>query len=131
MSAGQLNNCVFCDLNLTRIIHRDDLITVFWDGYPVSPGYALIIPNRHVVSGEDLKDGECGALVAGIAHAKKAITAEHSPDGYNIGINDGVAAGQTVMHLHVHIIPRYTGDSADPRGGIRLIFPDKTRYWEQ
>lgn len=70
------------------------------------------------------------ALLNGIEQAKALIDKELSPDGYNIGINDGEAAGQTIEHLHIHLIPRYKGDSPDPRGGIRWIFPEKAKYWE-
>ena len=69
-------------------------------------------------------------LIKIIEKAKALIDKKLNPDGYNIGINDGAAAGQTINHLHIHVIPRYKGDSEDPRGGIRWIFPDKAPYWE-
>lgn len=64
-----------------------------------------------------------------LARLHEAVLTERRPDGFNIGINDGAAAGQTVMHLHIHLIPRYEGDATDPRGGVRWIFPDKADYW--
>ena len=69
------------------------------------------------------------AIVRAIAIARREIETRHKPDGYNVGFNSGEAAGQTVFHLHMHVIPRYRGDMADPRGGIRLVVPSKARYW--
>jgi len=99
------------------------------DGYPVSRGHTLIIPKRHVGSFFELETAEHDDILLMIQEAKKRLDADYSPDGYNIGINDGPAAGQTVPHLHIHIIPRYEGDQDDPRGGVRWIFPDKADYW--
>ncbi len=120
--------CPFCSLPPSRIISEDSLTLVIRDGYPVSPGHSLIIPKRHIVSFFDLKDDERISLFHRLTEAKTALDAEFKPDGYNIGINEGAAAGQTVLHLHVHLIPRYRGDRTDPRGGVRWIFPDKASY---
>jgi diadenosine tetraphosphate (Ap4A) HIT family hydrolase len=73
---------------------------------------------------------EQAALFEVLAAARKQLQDDLRPDGFNIGINDGAAAGQTVMHLHIHLIPRYAGDQPDPRGGVRWIFPDKAAYWK-
>ena len=99
------------------------------DAFPVSPGHTLLLPRRHVGSLFDLTVVEWVELGQLLAQVRTALQAEFRPDGFNVGINDGTAAGQTVMHLHVHLIPRYRGDRPDPRGGIRWIFPDKARYW--
>ena len=99
------------------------------DAFPVSPGHTLVIPLRHVGSFLELGDDERTALLALLDEAKGQLDAEFQPAGYNVGINDGAAAGQTVSHLHIHLIPRYAGDQADPRGGVRWIFPDKADYW--
>lgn len=103
----------------------------FWirDGYPVSPGHSLIIPRRHVGSFFEITPDERLALLELLDHAKATLAAELSPDGWNIGINDGPAAGQTVPHLHIHLIPRYQGDLPDPRGGVRWVIPHKADYW--
>ena len=101
------------------------------DGYPVSQGHTLIIPRRHVQSLFDCSTEERQALLALLDQAKAQLDAEFHPDGYNIGINHGEAAGQTVMHLHIHLIPRYKGDKDDPRGGVRWIFPDRAAYWHK
>ena len=95
----------------------------------MSAGHSLIIPRRHVASFVEATLEERNAIFELLGHAKTGIDKEHRPDGYNIGINDGAAAGQTVMHLHVHLIPRYRGDTADARGGVRGIFPGKAAYW--
>ena len=104
---------------------------VFRDGFPVSPGHTLVTPKRHVGSFFDLTPEEREAILALIDEAKKGVDAEFAPDGYNIGINDGQAAGQTVPHLHIHLIPRYKNDQQDPRGGVRWIFPAKADYWSK
>ena len=122
--------CPFCTLSEDRIISESDYSVTIRDGYPVSEGHTLIIPKRHVESFFELHAIEKAAILQGLDVAKEQLDEELSPDGYNIGINDGEAAGQTVMHLHVHLIPRYKGDTSDPRGGVRWIFPDKARYWK-
>ena len=99
------------------------------DAFPISPGHCLIIPTRHIGSFFDLSPDEREDLMSLLANAKANVEAEFKPDGYNIGINDGPAAGQTVPHLHIHLIPRYKGDIPDPRGGVRWIIPDKADYW--
>ena len=101
------------------------------DAFPISPGHKLIISKRHVGSFFDLSSDEREDLMSLLASAKANVEAEFKPDGYNIGINDGPAAGQTVPHLHIHLIPRYKGDLPDPRGGVRWIIPDKADYWSQ
>jgi diadenosine tetraphosphate (Ap4A) HIT family hydrolase len=99
------------------------------DGYPVSPGHTLLIPKRHTGSFFELSPPERSDLLALLDRAKLVLDKEFQPQGYNIGINDGAAAGQTVPHLHVHLIPRYDGDMPDPRGGVRWVIPDKAKYW--
>jgi diadenosine tetraphosphate (Ap4A) HIT family hydrolase len=123
--------CPFCTLAPQRILIENEFGIVFRDAYPISPGHTLVIPRRHTGSLFDLDDSERHALLSLVDQAKKGIDAEFQPDGYNLGINDGPAAGQTVPHLHVHLIPRYQGDRQDPRGGVRWIFPDKADYWSK
>jgi diadenosine tetraphosphate (Ap4A) HIT family hydrolase len=121
--------CPFCTLPTERIVVSNLHGVVIRDGFPVSPGHTLIIPRRHVGSFFDIDATERDALMALLGEAKRRLDREFSPDGYNIGINDGAAAGQTVPHLHIHLIPRYSGDRADPRGGVRWIIPEKADYW--
>jgi diadenosine tetraphosphate (Ap4A) HIT family hydrolase len=123
-------SCPFCSLDRDRIISESDYTLTIRDGFPVSQGHTLIIPKRHVQSFFELQAIEKAAVLQALDEAKEALDKEFKPDGYNIGINDGEAAGQTVMHLHVHLIPRYKGDTEDPRGGIRHVFPQKAKYWK-
>ena len=120
--------CPFCDVPEARIFFRNDLVLGLWDNYPVSPGHALLIPLRHVATWFEASDAERVALFSGIDAAKLEVDKRWKPDGYNIGINCGAAAGQTVFHLHVHLIPRFAGDVSDPHGGVRFVIPDKARY---
>jgi len=99
-----------------------------WDVFPVSRGHALLIPNRHVPAWFDASPEEQAELCGGIMSVREIIDRLHSPDDYNIGINVGEAAGQTVFHLHVHVIPRYRGDMADPTGGVRHVIPQLGNY---
>jgi superfamily II DNA or RNA helicase/diadenosine tetraphosphate (Ap4A) HIT family hydrolase len=104
------------------------MILCLWDGFPVSPGHVLVTPRRHVATWFEATSQEQVSLLEGIDIAKQVIEKHHRPDGFNIGINVGEAAGQTVPHLHVHVIPRYAGDVTDPRGGVRHVIPDKGNY---
>jgi ATP adenylyltransferase len=121
-------SCPFCNLQEDRVLAQNELAIALWDGYPVSPGHALIIPRRHTRGWFDATEPEQSALLALVNTAKSVIDDRHRPDGYNIGINSGAAAGQTVFHLHVHLIPRFLGDVDDPRGGVRHVIPAKAKY---
>ena len=123
-------SCPFCTLPQERIIDSNDLALVIRDGYPVSPGHTLIIPKRHIGSWFEITPEEQSAMLDLLGRAKTVLGEEFKPDSYNIGINDGPTAGQTVPHLHMHLIPRYKGDLEDPRGGVRWIIPGKAKYWE-
>lgn len=123
--------CAFCTLPESRVIDSSQHGLVIRDGYPISPGHSLIIPRRHTGSFFDLSAEERIDLLTLLDRTKAVADAEFSPDGYNIGVNDGAAAGQTVPHLHIHLIPRYNGDCPDPRGGVRWIVPNKADYWSK
>ena len=125
------HNCPFCELDKDQIVANSSHGLAVRDGFPISPGHTLIVPRRHVASFFDLSSEEQSDLLELINDTKKLLESEFYPQGYNIGINDGPAAGQTVMHLHIHIVPRYEGDVTDPRGGIRWIFPEKANYWDK
>jgi len=120
--------CPFCTLPEQRIVLSDALGLVIRDAFPVSPGHTLIVPRRHVPSFFELDDTERIVLLDLLREARRQLQEECRPDGFNIGINDGAAAGQTVMHVHIHLIPRYAGDTRDPRGGVRWVLPDQARY---
>jgi len=96
-----------------------------WERYPVSPGHLLLIPCRHVASLFEATEEEMTGL---LQEAKAMIDEKFHPDGYNVGVNCGEAAGQTVMHLHIHLVPRYRGDMNDPRGGVRGVIPERRVY---
>jgi diadenosine tetraphosphate (Ap4A) HIT family hydrolase len=123
--------CPFCALPAGRIIHARESAVVIRDGFPVSPGHSLVIPKRHVSSFFEVTDDERNDLLSLLAEARDDLERQFRPAGYNIGINDGAAAGQTVPHLHIHLIPRYAGDRDDPRGGVRWVLPDKAAYWKK
>ena len=122
---------MFCRIPREQILIDGPLAVAARDSYPVSKGHALIIPRRHVASFFETTDEERLAMLKLLDEVKAALDKELKPDGYNIGINGGAAAGQTVMHLHIHLIPRYAGDRADPRGGVRWIIPEKAAYWSK
>ena len=121
--------CPFCTLPPERILLTSAHGVIIRDGFPISPGHTLVIPRRHVDSFFNLTADERVDLLGLLDQAKAGIDKEFKPDTYNVGINDGPAAGQTVPHLHIHLIPRYTGDVPDPLGGVRWIIPGKADYW--
>lgn len=124
--------CVFCD----RIERGDVLLSnvhaaAFHDGFPLNPGHMLIVPRRHEADFLALSPEEQASIWALVQPVRGLIeTGGAPPAGYNIGINIGEAAGQTVAHAHLHLIPRHRGDVPDPRGGVRCVVPEKARYWE-
>ncbi len=142
--------CPFCQIPPERIIAQNEYAFAIRDSFPVSPDHTLVIPRRHVGSFFETTQEEKLALLDLLDPVKSQISPSPSlpkrgdnafpplqkggeggfPAAYNIGINDGPAAGQTVPHLHIHLIPRYEGDVPDPRGGVRWVIPEKARYWE-
>ena len=120
--------CPFCTLPPERIIDENEHAVWIYDGFPLSPGHSLIIPKRHVGSFFEITTAEKIAILNLLDLAKNVVSTEHLPNAYNIGVNDGPAAGQTVPHLHVHLIPRYINDVKDPRGGVRWVIPEKAVY---
>jgi diadenosine tetraphosphate (Ap4A) HIT family hydrolase len=123
-------SCLFCEIPDSEIIINHDLCFARWDKFPVSPGHMLVIPRRHYETMFEATAEEFQAIWEVIGQAKGVIELEHQPDGYNIGVNDGQAAGQSVFHVHIHVIPRYEGDVVNPLGGVRGVLPFK-RKWEE
>jgi diadenosine tetraphosphate (Ap4A) HIT family hydrolase len=121
--------CPFCNPSPALFKFSNQLCYARDDGFPVSPGHLLIIPFRHVPDFFDLSEGERTAIFELLWVAKSKLSEALKPGGFNVGVNAGQVAGQTVMHVHLHLIPRFAGDVADPRGGIRWIVPGKARYW--
>lgn len=108
----------------------NDSAIAIYDAFPVTEGHSLIIPRRHVTSFFETNADERVDMLRLADAVKDLLVKRHHPDAFNIGINDGPAAGQTVPHVHMHLIPRYRSDECDPRGGIRWIIPDKANYWD-
>ncbi len=128
MSDSSNNACPFCALLAGRVIDSNDLALVIEDAFPVSHGHTLVVSRRHVESFFDLSSDELAAVADLLRRAKARLDERDHPDGYNVGINVGRDAGQTVMHVHVHLIPRYGGDVPAPRGGVRNVIPGKGDY---
>jgi len=125
-----MTTCPFCTIAPEKIVAQNTHTFTVRDTLPVSPGHTLIVPKRHIAGIFEAEQDEVAALWEAVQQARAQLLKEFFPDGFNIGINDGLASGQTILHLHIHIIPRYKGDMPDPRGGIRWIFPDKAVYWK-
>lgn len=102
-----------------------------WDSYPLNPGHVLVVPRRHVASWFEATAEEREEMLRLADEARRIVTERHAPDAFNLGLNDGPAAGQTVPHVHLHLIPRYAGDVGDPRGGVRWIIPERAAYWNR
>ena len=122
-------DCPFCyKISNIKPILENDLAYAFYDEFPVSQGHMLFITKRHTDNFFDITEDERIAIFNLVDDAKRLIDNEFKPDGYNLGCNIGSAAGQTVNHMHLHLIPRYNGDVLDPKGGIRAVIPDKKEY---
>lgn len=113
-----------------RVILETDAAVAFYDAYPVAAGHALVVPRLPVISLFELDSDMQAAVWEAVRLTRELLEEKYHPDGFNIGVNDGQAAGQTVPHAHVHVIPRYKGDVPDPRGGIRWVIPEKAQYWD-
>src|SRR5690606_18476268 len=118
----------FTQLLTEKIIYKDEFFFIIKDGFPVNPGHLLIISNELRIDYFDLTDEEKKHLQYTIEKAKQLVLAEYNPDGFNIGMNCGTTAGQTVFHFHCHLIPRYKGDMENPRGGVRHVIPERGNY---
>jgi diadenosine tetraphosphate (Ap4A) HIT family hydrolase len=127
MDYDPARDCIFCGLDRATLA-QTKLSKAFFDGFPVSNGHSLVIPRRHVPSIWELPEEEYADLFKLVRLVKDLIQDRFDPQGINVGANCGQAAGQTVLHAHIHIIPRYSGDVPHPRGGIRNIIPGKGNY---
>ena len=121
--------CPFCDTGALRVIAENSLAFLMWDGFPVTEGHLLAIPRRHVPDFFDLRQPERNAIQRLLQDGRKMILEGHPEvSGFNVGINSGEAAGQTIFHCHVHLIPRRVGDVENPRGGVRGVIPERRDY---
>lgn len=123
----EIGQCIFCRLN-REIIAETRLSLAVFDTFPVSKGHALVVPRRHVVTIWDMTDEEYGDAFLLVRKVKDALQARFGTDAFNVGVNCGEVAGQSVWHAHIHVIPRYPGDIPNPRGGVRNIIPAKGQY---
>lgn len=129
LEINQVQNCPFCSTDSSReIIADSDTAYAIFDKFPVNQGHALIIPKRHCADYFDLSFIEQSACVFLLNTVKDIVKDKFNPDGFNVGINVGEKGGQTVNHVHIHLIPRYNGDVDDPRGGVRGVIPSKQKY---
>lgn len=119
-------NCPFC--GDPEIIIENELAFVHPDTYPVNPGHCLIIPRRHIAEYFEATADEKLAIWQLLDEVKPLIDRKYVPDGYNVGVNIGAAAGQSIPHLHIHVIPRYKGDVESPQGGVRGVIPHRQKY---
>jgi ATP adenylyltransferase len=121
------HECIFCKPQREILAENAHAIAVF-DTYPVSPGHSLILPRRHAVTVWDLPEAEYLACYALVRVLKPVLEERFKPDGFNVGVNCGEAAGQSVWHAHIHVIPRFKGDTPFPKGGVRHVIPLKGAY---
>nr|WP_228530930.1 MULTISPECIES: DUF3427 domain-containing protein [Myxococcaceae] len=121
-------DCPFCSPRAEQVFHEGELVRGLWDAFPVSPGHALLVTRRHVPTWFEATDAERAELTAATLLARQTILRHYPAEGFNLGVNAGEVAGQTVPHLHLHVIPRVPGDVPDPRGGVRHVIPGKANY---
>ena len=123
------DDCRMCRAHTTpRLFLEGNLCFAVWDKNPASPGHFLVIPYRHFPDYFDINDDELEELWSLVSKGKIIADEKFQPDGYNIGINVGKWAGQSIFHLHIHVIPRYQGDVENPKGGVRGVIPEKKLY---
>ena len=127
MSSNQ-EPCRFCKQSTERLIVSGEFGFATWDRHPVNDGHFLVIPHRHFANYFDINDQERDELWRLVEAGQKIVEEKHRPDGYNIGINVGHWAGQSIHHLHIHVIPRYQGDVENPKGGVRSVIPARRHY---
>jgi len=123
---AELPDCPFC--GEPEIIVANELAFAHYDTYPVNRGHCLLIPRRHVAEYFQATAEEKAAIWALLDEVKPIIDRAFNPDGYNVGVNIGKAAGQSIPHLHIHVIPRYAGDVENPQGGVRGVIPHRQKY---
>lgn len=125
-----MNECVFCNQFIPNkdSLFENELANAYFDEFPVSNGHVLIITKRHAETFFDITSEEQMAMIDLLNKCKKYIDKKYNPDGYNVGLNCGKDAGQSVMHVHMHLIPRYKGDVDNPHGGVRGVIPNKKNY---
>lgn len=122
-------HCPFCHLSKERVWIENEVALALLDSFPVTEGHTLVIPKHHIPFLFELPEPELLKVWSLVSEVRKSLKKKYRPDAFNIGVNDGAEAGQTIAHAHIHVIPRRKGDVQDPRGGVRWIFPNKAKYW--
>ena len=128
LQVSPMEPCPFCLPQPDRVAFATAFSKGIWDAFPVTPGHLLVVPHRHVATWAELHPSEQAAMIEGLNQARALLTETFAPDGLNVGFNEGPAAGQTIPHFHIHVIPRRQGDMKDPRGGVRHVIPAKGNY---
>ena len=121
--------CPFCAPQSGSLVLESPSALALWDGFPIAQGHTLVVPRRHAACLFDLPETDVAALWDLVSKVRAALQTRFRVDAFTIGLNDGRAAGQTVPHAHIHVIPRRPGDVPDPRGGVRWVLPEKADYW--
>ena len=122
-----MKDCPFCNID-REILASSDLCLAIYDKFPVNKGHVLVVSRRHVEDYFELSEAEVEDIWRLVEVVKELIDLEFQPSGFNVGFNVGPVAGQTVDHVHIHVIPRYLGDMEDPTGGVRHVIPGKGKY---
>lgn len=127
-----VEDCPYCRKMRTGegVVAENELALAIKDEFPLNPGHTLVVPRRHVGDFFQLTEEEQAAIHALVRQMQASLQEQYRPAAFNVGLNNGPAAGQTIPHVHVHLIPRYLGDVPDPRGGVRWIIPERAPYWE-
>jgi diadenosine tetraphosphate (Ap4A) HIT family hydrolase len=126
---SQTEQCLFCNKKKQKIIYSNEFMFVVRDSYPVTKLHTLIIPHRHISNFFDLNDNELSDLSIILKKEKKSLlNLDKTISAFNVGVNAGKDAGQSIMHCHIHLIPRRKGDIENPRGGVRGVIPSKQKY---
>jgi diadenosine tetraphosphate (Ap4A) HIT family hydrolase len=128
---GSTGECPFCAIAAHAASVVSEHAIAFPDAFPVTQGHTLVVPRVHVESVFDLPQAVQTDLWILVARVRSQLAGDADVDGFTVGTNDGVAAGQTVPHAHIHVIPRRRGDVPDPRGGVRWVIPDRAAYWSR
>ncbi len=124
-------SCPFCQrIKQGDVVEQNELAATFPDSFPLSEGHSLVIPIRHEPDFFRLTEAEQDAVFTLVRLVQERLAKTKSVNGFNVGINVGEVAGQTVAHAHVHVIPRRVGDVEDPRGGVRCVLPERSVYWK-
>jgi diadenosine tetraphosphate (Ap4A) HIT family hydrolase len=124
------NVCPFCSIDSDRIIVANEQAIAIADGVAITQGHTLVIPREHISSIFEMASETQYKVWELVRTVRGLLQERFKPAAFNIGVNDGKEAGQTVDHAHIHIIPRYRGDVEDPRGGVRWVIPSKAKYWD-